>query len=105
MLDAPDAPIISGYNGQEVEVNTLINLNCESSGGNPPSIVTWYRNGQVVSYSQSHDKFTFVVTTQDHKANFTCGATNTVTSAPLSKSYLFNVTCKSLVNSSNISLV
>lgn len=51
-LDPPSTPIITGYTeGSVIPAGSSQKLLCMSSGGNPPPILTWYKNDKKVNRS------------------------------------------------------
>ncbi|XP_035659281.1 nephrin-like [Branchiostoma floridae] len=50
----PRAPTITGYNGEFLESGSSLTLTCVSTGGKPPSDLTWWRDGRQLTASHSH---------------------------------------------------
>ena len=78
-----------------------MSLVCAASGGNPLAKLTWHRNGELVDEShttsgrESRNTYSFVATTEDDGARYSCQARNDLSAQPSSASIVLAVQCKS----------
>lgn len=48
-LDSPGIPHIEGYTeGDNLEKGQRVTLRCVSKVGNPPTQLSWFKNGQII---------------------------------------------------------
>jgi hypothetical protein len=52
--DPPGPPIITGYNeSQPIRIREEVNLTCTARGGNPPALLEWFKDGELVKNAYS----------------------------------------------------
>ncbi|XP_066282017.1 nephrin-like isoform X5 [Branchiostoma lanceolatum] len=94
----PGEPVITGFETQPVKkVGDLLQLTCTSEGGNPLADLIWYKNDQRIDSSyhtvgnQALNELIHTVVASDNNAEFSCQASNGVTSTPLKTSITLTV--------------
>ncbi|KAI8498581.1 glomerular basement membrane development [Branchiostoma belcheri] len=95
----PGQPVITGFETQSVKkVGDLLQITCTSEGGNPLADLVWYKNDQRIDScsqtvgNQTFNKLVHIVVASDNNAEFSCQASNGVTSTPLKTSVTLTVT-------------
>jgi len=86
---SPGVPTISLNTPEEdLKEDTVIQFNCSSAGGNPPPLMAWYRNGEILpntsivrvppttKFGTTSSILTWQLTHADFGANFSCLAKN-----------------------------
>lgn len=83
-----------------------VQLNCTSSEGNPPPMITWFRNeiplppssftssGPLVKFGTVLSVLVWRVTPSDHLANFTCSVRSNSSTSDLRTTEQLDVKCK-----------
>ena len=101
LSDPPGPPEISGYiEGETIRLGQTVTLVCAATGGNPLAKVIWYRNNAFADESyttsgrESRNTFSFVATTADDDAKFTCEARNELSAESRSAEIVLSVQCK-----------
>lgn len=99
--DAPNKPIIEGYQRNErIRAGDSVNIKCISRGGNPLARLVWTKNGEHVDHSYTTsdwgaiNEISFTASASDDRATYTCSASNVMTPEPLERSMILQVLCK-----------
>ncbi|KAG7187933.1 hypothetical protein KM043_013897 [Ampulex compressa] len=94
----PAKLIVTGYEeGTTIDAGTVLKLMCTATSGNPPAILTWYKNDRKVSgttRTKDHavsSELTILVNASDNNARVRCEAMNSATEIPLIKVLVLKV--------------
>ncbi|KAF8777665.1 Nephrin like protein [Argiope bruennichi] len=98
VLFPPGRPTIEGYRTRDkTRAGDTINLRCISRGGNPLARLVWTKNGEFIDHSYStsdweaENEISFVASSDDDGALYTCTASSIMTQEPMTKSVTLKV--------------